>query len=82
MGVTQVTTCDCCNETLTGNSVLDCIIVTALEQDGTVVQSHYGLACGCAAGVLTKIAEESHVDHAPSQAEPAPEVAAPAEPPA
>jgi hypothetical protein len=55
MAVTQITTCDGCNTELETTSVLDCIILTHRLQDGTVIQSHYGLKCGCAEKVQAAI---------------------------
>lgn len=72
MGVVQTFHCDCCEVEMPSSSVLDCVIVTLLEDTGQVVQHYYGLACGCgqALGAASVAMVADHAAHAPVVPEP------------
>lgn len=65
MSVSQVTQCDCCGTELADASVLNCSILTLMDEGGVVTQRHYGIKCGCSGAVVALAAEDAHAGHIP-----------------
>ena len=70
MGISQTYTCDCCGQDMPDSSVLSCVIVTRLEDDGQVLQHYFCRAYGCAKSLNKSIASlpgrhESHAEVPP-----------------